>query len=45
MNKKMQYMLQCKKGSVITIDNGVKTLARVAAQKREYGASILPLPV
>jgi hypothetical protein len=30
------------KGSVITIDNGVKTLAGIAAQKEEYRASMCP---
>ena len=29
-------------GSVITVDNGVKTLAGIAASKAEYQASILP---
>jgi hypothetical protein len=30
------------KGSVITVDNGVKALAQIAAQKDEYRAAILP---
>ncbi len=31
-----------KNGSVITVDSGVKVLAKVAAQKREYSLSIFP---
>jgi hypothetical protein len=32
-----------KKGSVITVDNGIKTLALVAAQKDEYRDAIFPI--